>query len=108
MGRESVKLQFEELMEGNEGSARLFETCRVVKLWVEMHPNVVLLVLLEVEDEAWFFMIAVQVIEEEVNLLRTESTCSKDELDSMGGSFSLKPKKVVETHGATREHEIQL
>lgn len=32
VGRESVKLQFEELMEGNEGSARLFETCRVVKL----------------------------------------------------------------------------
>ena len=40
-----------------------------VKLWMEMHPNVVLLALLEVEDEARSFMVSVSVIkEEEVNL----------------------------------------
>ncbi|RVW62006.1 hypothetical protein CK203_062400, partial [Vitis vinifera] len=35
-----------------------------VKLWVEMHPNVVLPALLEVEDRAWSFTVAVSVTEE--------------------------------------------
>lgn len=72
-----------------------------------MHPNVVLLALLEVEDGAWSFMVAVSIVEEEeeVNLLRTKSTRSRGELDSAGGSFSLRPKKVVRTHGATRENK---
>ncbi|RVW90710.1 Transposon TX1 uncharacterized 149 kDa protein [Vitis vinifera] len=36
-----------------------------VKLWVEMHPNVVLPALLEVEDGAWKHTVAVSVIGEE-------------------------------------------
>ncbi|RVW45742.1 hypothetical protein CK203_094976 [Vitis vinifera] len=36
-----------------------------VKLWVEMHPNVVLPALLEVEDGAWKYTVAVSVIGEE-------------------------------------------
>ena len=78
-----------------------------VKLWVEMHPNVVLSALLEVEDGAWSFTVVVSIIEEdeEVYLLRTKSTRSRGELDSTGGSFSLWPKKVMGTHGAIRENE---
>ena len=61
-----------------------------VKLWVEMLPNVVLLALLEVEDGAWSFMVVVSVIGEVEgdDFLRPESTCSKDELMSMGGCVS--------------------
>ena len=78
-----------------------------VKLWVEMHPNVVLSALLEVEDGAWSFTVVVSIIkeDEEVHLLRTKSTRSRGELDSTGGSFSLWPKKVMGTHGAIRENE---
>ena len=36
-----------------------------VKLWVKMLPNVVLLALLEVEDGAWSFTVAVSVIGED-------------------------------------------
>ena len=51
-----------------------------VKLWVEMFPNVVLPALLEVEDGAWTFMVAISVIGEveEDDLFRFESTRSKD------------------------------
>ena len=61
-----------------------------VKLWVKMLPNVVLLALLEVEDGAWSFTVAVSVIGEveEDDLFRSESTRSKDELMSAGGCVS--------------------
>ena len=78
-----------------------------VKLWVEMNPNIVLPALLKVENEALSFTVAVSVIgeDEKVELLRTESTQSKDKLVLVGGSFSQRPKKVVGTCGVTRENE---
>ena len=62
----------------------------MVKLWVEMLPNVVLPALLEVEDGAWSFMVVVSVIGEVEgdDFLRPELTCSKDELMSTGGCVS--------------------
>ena len=61
-----------------------------VKLWVEMLPNVVLPALLEVEDGAWTFIVAVTVIgeDEEDDIFRSESTCSRDELLKAGGCVS--------------------
>ena len=61
-----------------------------VKLWVEMLPKVMLPTLLEVEDGAWSFTVAISVIGEveENDLLRPESTRSKDELMSAGGCVS--------------------
>ncbi|RVW25610.1 hypothetical protein CK203_115636 [Vitis vinifera] len=50
-----------------------------VKLWVEMLPNVVLPALLEVEDGAWTFTVAVSVIGEvdEDDIVMSESTRSR-------------------------------
>ena len=61
-----------------------------VKLWVKMLPNVVLLALLEVEDGAWSFTVAVSVIGKDKanDLFKSESTRSKDELMSDGGCVS--------------------
>lgn len=58
-------------------------------LKLELHPNVWLPMLLEVEDEAWTFTVVVTIIkeDEEVCHLRTESTCSKGEFDSTRGGF---------------------
>ena len=58
-----------------------------VKLWVEMLPNVVLPALLEVEDGAWSFTVAIIVAGEAKgdDPLRPESTRSKDELMSTKG-----------------------
>ena len=70
-------------------SLKLVDLSRV-KLWVEMLPNVVLPVLLEVEDGAWSFTVAVSIIGEveEDDLLRSESTRSKDKLMSAGDCVS--------------------
>ena len=78
-----------------------------VKLWVEMLPNVVLPALLEVEDGAWSFTVTVSVIgeDEKDDLFRFESTCGKDELMSVGGCVSQRPKNVVGLHGITRDNE---
>ena len=61
-----------------------------VKLWVEMLPNVVLPALLEVEDGAWTFTITVTITgeDEEDDIFRSESTCSRDELLKVGGCVS--------------------
>ena len=61
-----------------------------VKLWVKMLTNVVLLALLEVEDGAWSFTVAVSVIGKDKanDLFKSESTRSKDELMSDGGCVS--------------------
>ena len=58
-------------------------------LKLELHPNVLLPMLLEVEDEAWTFTVVVTIIkeDEEVRHLRTELTCSKGEFDSTRGGF---------------------
>ena len=78
-----------------------------VKLWVEMLPNVVLPALLEVEDGAWSFTVAVSVIGEveEDDLFRSESTRSKDELMSMGGCISQRPKDAEGLRAITRDNE---
>ena len=78
-----------------------------VKLWVEMLPNVVLFVLLEVEDGAWLFTVAVSVIGEVEgeDLLRSESTRSKDELMSVEGCVSQRPKNAAGRRATTRDNE---
>ena len=78
-----------------------------VKLWVKMLPNVVLLALLEVEDGAWSFIVAVSVTEEdeEDNLFRFESTRSRDKLMPAGGCVSQRPKNAEGLCGSTRDNE---
>ena len=78
-----------------------------VKLSVEMLPNVVLPVLLEVEDGAWSFTVAVSVIGEVEgdDLLRPKSTRSKDELMLAGGCISQRPKNIVGLCATTRDNE---
>ena len=78
-----------------------------VKLWVEMLPNVVLPALLEVEDGAWSFTVAVSVTEEdeEDDLFRSESTRSRDELMPTGGCVSQRPKNAEGLCGSTRDNE---
>ena len=92
VGRRSVEIHSEEVGEGNEvarDSLKLVDLSKV-KLWVEMLPNVVLPAMLEVEDGAWSFTVTVPVIgeDEEDDLFRSESTCSRDELMPMGGCVS--------------------
>ena len=58
-----------------------------VKLWVEMHPNVVLPALLEVEDGAWKHTVAVSVIGEEGeddNVTSEASHCRYEWLKEVG------------------------
>ena len=76
-------------------------------MWVEMLPNVVLPALLEVEDGAWSFTIAVSVIgeDEEVDLFKSESTRSKDELMSAGGCVSQRGKDAEGLCTITRDNE---
>ena len=78
-----------------------------VKLWVEMLPKVMLPTLLEVEDGAWSFTVAVSVVEEveRDDLLRSESTRSKDKLMSAGGCVSQRPKNAAGLCGITRDNE---
>ncbi|RVW83935.1 hypothetical protein CK203_042060 [Vitis vinifera] len=68
---------------GNEGSkeaVKLLDLTKV-KLWVEMHPNVVLPELLEVEDGAWKYTVVVAVIgeEDEDNKVTSETTHCRNE-----------------------------
>ncbi|RVW27819.1 hypothetical protein CK203_107069 [Vitis vinifera] len=78
-----------------------------VKLWVEMLPNVVLPALLEVEDGDWSFMVVVTVTGEDEgdDLLRPESTRSKDELRSAGGCVLQKPKIAEGLRATARDNE---
>ena len=78
-----------------------------VKLWVEMLPNVVLPALLEVEDGAWSFTVAISVTGEAEgdDLLRPESTRSKDELMSAGGCVFQRPKNVEGLRATARDNE---
>ena len=78
-----------------------------VKLWVETLPNVVLPALLEVEDGAWTFTVAVSVTGEvdEDDISTTESTRSRDELLKAGGCVSLWSKNAEGLRGSTRDNE---
>ena len=92
--------------EGGEGSLKLVDLTKV-KLWVEMLPNVVLPTLLEVEDGDWSFTVAVTVTGEDEgdDLLRPESTRSKDELRSAGGCVLQKPKIAEGLRATARDNE---
>ena len=78
-----------------------------VKLWVEMLPDVVLPMLLEVEDGAWTFTVAISIIgeDEEDDIFRFESTRSRDELLKAGGRFSQWSKNAEGLCGSTRDNE---
>ena len=109
MGRGSAEIHSAEVGEGNEGGTRLSEACRPVegKLWEEMLPNVVLPALLEVEDGASSFTVAISVIGEVEgdDLLWFESTRSNDELMLAGGCVSQRPKNSVGLCVTTRDNE---
>ncbi|RVW87745.1 hypothetical protein CK203_043981 [Vitis vinifera] len=67
VGGRPTEIHLEEVGEGDGGSKGNREVVDLtkVKLWVEMHPRVVLPALLEVEDGAWKHTVAVSVIGEE-------------------------------------------
>ena len=78
-----------------------------MKLWVEMLPNVVLPTLLEVEDGAWTFTVAVSVTGEvdEDDIATSESTRSRDELLKAGGYVSQSTKNAEGLRGSIRDNE---
>ena len=78
-----------------------------VKLWVEMLPNVVLPALLEVEDGAWTFTVAVSITGEvdEDDISTSESTRSMDELLKAGGYVSQWSKNAEGLRGSIRDNE---
>ncbi|RVX18885.1 hypothetical protein CK203_006864 [Vitis vinifera] len=61
-----------------------------VRLWVEMHPNVVLPALLEMEDGAWKYTVAVSVIgkEDEDDTITSETTHCRYKWLKEGGCIS--------------------
>ena len=78
-----------------------------VKLWVEMHPRVVLPALLEVEDGAWKHTVAVSVIGEEGedgNVTSETSHCRYEWLKE-GGCVSQTPKFAEGLRGSIRGNE---
>ncbi|KAJ9674189.1 hypothetical protein PVL29_023629 [Vitis rotundifolia] len=77
-----------------------------VKLWVEICPNVVLPALLEVEDGAWTFTVAVSVTGEDDEVASTmpESNHS-NELVNMGGYVSQWTKNAERLRDSTRVNE---
>ncbi|RVW98526.1 hypothetical protein CK203_026892 [Vitis vinifera] len=78
-----------------------------VKLWVEMLPNVVLPALLEVEDGAWTYIVAVSVTGEDDkdDVVTSETTRSKNELVKTGGCVSQLTKIAEGLRGSIRVNE---
>ena len=78
-----------------------------VKLWVEMHPNVVLPELLEVEDGAWKYTVVVAVIgeEDEDNKVTSETTHCRNEWMEEGGCVSQSTKFAEGLRGSIRGNE---
>ena len=78
-----------------------------VKLWVEMHPNVVLPALLEVEDGAWKYTVAVSVIGEEGedDTVTSETTHCRYEWLKEGGCVSQTTKFAEGLRGSIRGNE---
>ncbi|KAL6343063.1 hypothetical protein AAG906_017875 [Vitis piasezkii] len=78
-----------------------------VKLWVEMHPNVVLPALLEVEDGAWKYIVAVSVIGEEGedDIVTSETTHCRYEWLKEGGCVSQTTKFAEGLRGSIRGNE---
>ena len=77
------------------------------KLWVEMLPNVVLPVLLEVEDGAWTYTVAVSVTEEddEDDAVTSETTHSRNEWVKAGGCVSQSTKITEGLRGRIKDNE---
>ena len=78
-----------------------------VKLWVEMHPNVVLPALLEVEDGAWKHTIAFSVIGEEGedDTVTSEISHRRYEWLKEGGCVSQTTKFAEGLRGSIRGNE---
>ena len=78
-----------------------------MKLWVEMLPNVVLPALLEVEDGAWTFTVAVSVTGEvdEDDIVMSETTRSRDKFLKEGGCISQSTKIAEGLRGSIRDNE---
>ena len=78
-----------------------------VKLWVEMLPNVVLPALLEVEDEAWTYTVAVSVTREddEDDTITPETTHSRNEWLKAGGCVSQSTKFAEGLRGSIKGNE---
>ena len=78
-----------------------------VKLWVEMLPNVVLPALLEVEDKAWTYTVAVSVTEEddEDDTVTSEITHSRNKWLKAGGCVSQSTKFAAGLRGSIRGNE---
>ena len=72
-----------------------------------MLPNVVLPALLEVEDGAWTFTVAVSITGEvdEDDISTSESTRSRDELLKAGGCVSQWSKNAKGLRGSIRDNE---
>ncbi|KAJ9689107.1 hypothetical protein PVL29_014651 [Vitis rotundifolia] len=76
-----------------------------VKLWVEMCPNVVLPALLEVEDGAWTFTVAVSVTGDvKDDNITPESDRCRDGLVNMGGYVSQWSKNAERLRGRDNEY----
>ena len=78
-----------------------------MKLWVAMFPNVVLPTLLEVEDGAWTFTVAVSVTGEvdEDDIVTSETTRSRDKFLKEGGCISQSTKIAEGLRGSIRDNE---
>ncbi|RVW96956.1 hypothetical protein CK203_032312 [Vitis vinifera] len=78
-----------------------------VKLWVEMHPNVVLPALLEVEDGPWKHTIAVSIIGEEGedDTVTSETSHCRYEWLKEGGCVSQTTKFAEGLRGSIRGNE---
>ncbi|RVW28582.1 Retrovirus-related Pol polyprotein from transposon RE2 [Vitis vinifera] len=79
----------------------------LTKLWVEMHPNVVLPALLEVEDGAWKYTVVVLVIrkEDEDDTVTFETTHCRYEWLKDGGCVSQTTKFAEGLRGSIRGNE---
>ena len=78
-----------------------------VKLWVEMLPNVVLPALLEVEDGAWTYIVAILVIgeDDEDDVVTSETTRSRNEWVKARGCVSQSTKIAEGLRGSIRDNE---
>ena len=78
-----------------------------MKLWVEMLPNVVLPALLEVEDGAWKYTVAVSVTEEEDedDTVTSETTHCRNEWLKAGSCVSQSTKFAEGLRGSIRDNE---
>ena len=78
-----------------------------MKLWVEMLPNVVLPALLEVEDGAWKYTVAVSVTgeENEDDTVTSETTHCRNEWLKAGGCVSQSTKFAEGLRGSIRDNE---